>query len=243
MALAPKCGPHTCLRKLDLFRPDPVEPGRSRPCPWPAGCSSPGCPRPACPTSSSPCRGHDWGCCTQGSQAANRAGLCARGETLASWVICRACGLVLPSINQVQGGSEAGEDPGRALGTAGDRAQQLAVSAVSVGSCCWSAEPRSRAKACAALRSDRFHLCSPRLLTLRTGHLGRRKGKGREKDGEGQKARRTEGEGIEKVIEQASSSQSDSLPNRHPRGRTKCGSLGTTLLAPRRSREQDRGKF
>lgn len=80
LALAPKCGPHTGLRKLDLFRPDPVEPRRSRPCPWPAGYSSPGCPRPACPTSSSPCRGLDWGCCTLRSQAANRAGLCAAGR-------------------------------------------------------------------------------------------------------------------------------------------------------------------
>ena len=66
-ALAPKCGPHMRLRKFDLFRPDSVEPRRSRPCPWPAGYSAPGCPGPARPTSSSPCRGLDWCCCTRGS--------------------------------------------------------------------------------------------------------------------------------------------------------------------------------
>lgn len=99
-----------------------------------------------------------------------------------------------------------------------------------------SAEPQSRANACTALRSNHFHLCHPRLLTLRAGHLGRSKGKGGKKDREGQKVRRTEGEESEKVIEQASSSQSDRvLRRRHPCSRTKCGRLGTSLHAPCRS--------
>lgn len=115
-----------------------------------------------------------------------------RGETLASRVICRACGLVLPSINQVQGGSDAGEDPGRALGRAGDRAQELAPEmqavAVSVGSSYWERRAPEAAPAL-ALRSNHFHLCYPRLLTLRDRASG-----AEEREMEEEKARGTGGE-------------------------------------------------